>query len=117
MRKQTFATLLVSGLVVVFVSPASPAAGASNHVQKGEMAGYLFFPRERVEETYNAGFSMYVAAWPLLEQYPGSRFQTGLPSTWMRANQEHPSPIERMYSCIEVGYVPIVTRQAAKDSF
>ncbi len=44
-------------------------------VQKGEMAGYLLVPNEKVPETFNAGFSMYVAAWPLVKTYPGSRFQ------------------------------------------
>jgi hypothetical protein len=52
-------------------------------VRKGEMAGYLLVPNEKVLETFNAGFSMYIAAWPLLKQYPGQRFQSGLPGTWM----------------------------------
>ncbi|MEY4799383.1 MAG: hypothetical protein RI978_1684, partial [Verrucomicrobiota bacterium] len=47
------------------------------------MAGYLLVPTERVPETYDAGFSIYAAAWPLLNQYPGHRFQTGLFGTWM----------------------------------
>ena len=45
--------------------------GASNSVQEGEMAGYLLVPNQRVPKPYNAGFSMYVAAWPLLDEYPG----------------------------------------------
>ncbi|MHC4558485.1 MAG: hypothetical protein ACYS80_14405, partial [Planctomycetota bacterium] len=48
-------------------------------------------------------FSMYVAAWPLLEEYPGRRFQTGLFGTWMHAKNDKPKPIERMYSDIEGG--------------
>ena len=48
-----------------------------------EMAGYLIVPHDKVPTTYNAGFSMYVAAWPLLETYPGQDFQSGLFGTWM----------------------------------
>ena len=65
------------------------------------MAGYLIVPNERVSESYDAGFSMYVAAWPLLRECPGNRFQTGLFGTWMFAQQEESKPEERVYSDIE----------------
>lgn len=48
---------------------AVPARAADN-VQVGEMAGYLLVPNDKVPETFNAGFSLYVAAWPLLKEYP-----------------------------------------------
>jgi len=76
------------------------AAGVE--VQKGEMAGYLLVPNERVPRTYNAGFSMYVAAWPLLKTYPGHRFQTGLFGTWMFAQYDGPAPA-KAYSDVEGG--------------
>jgi hypothetical protein len=82
--------------------PGAPAGSASDGVQTGEMAGYLLVPHEKVEETYNAGFSIYAAAWPLLRAYPGHRFQTGLFGTWMFAQYEGPAP-EKMYSDIEGG--------------
>lgn len=66
------------------------------------MAGYLLVPNERVPETYNAGFSMYIAAWPLLKAYPGPRFQSGLPGTWMFAQYDTPPPV-KFYSDIEGG--------------
>lgn len=67
------------------------------------LAGYLIIPTaEKVERTYNAGFSMYVAAWPLLRKYPGHRFQTGLPGTWMFAQYDGAAPKE-MYSDVEGG--------------
>jgi hypothetical protein len=81
---------------------ALPALICSAAIQKGEMAGYLLVPNEKVPETYNAGFSMYVAAWPLLDQYPGQRFQTGLFGTWMFAKKDPPPPI-KLYSDIEGG--------------
>jgi len=71
-------------------------------IQHGEMAGYLIVPNERVSESFNAGFSMYVAAWPLLKTYPGSRFQSGLFGTWMFARYEGRAP-EKLYSDIEGG--------------
>jgi hypothetical protein len=66
------------------------------------MAGYLGVPNERVDEAYNAGFSLYVAAWPLLEQYPGNRFQTGLFGTWMHSQYDGPEPKD-LYCDIEGG--------------
>lgn len=77
---------------------ATPAA----EQQKGEMAGYLLVPNEKVPETFNAGFSMYIAAWPLLKQFPGQRFQSGLRGTWMFA-QPVGKPLEQGYSDIEGG--------------
>ena len=79
-----------------------PAATPVAKQKKGEMAGYLLVPNEKVPETFNAGFSMYIAAWPLLKQYPGQRFQSGLPGTWMFA-QPVDKPLEKGYSDIEGG--------------
>jgi hypothetical protein len=70
--------------------------------QPAEMAGYLLVSIDKVPETYNAGFSMYVAAWPILKTYPGHRFQTGLFGTWMFAQYDGPKP-EKMYSDVEGG--------------
>ncbi len=71
--------------------------------QKEYLAGYLIVPiNGKVDRSYNAGFSMYVAAWPLLRTYPGHQFQTGLPSTWMFA-QYDTQPPKDMYSDIEGG--------------
>mgnify|MGYP005844579107 CR=1 FL=1 len=66
------------------------------------MAGYLLVPNDRVPEAFDAGFSMCVAAWPLLKTYPGPRFQSGLFGTWMFAKQEAPPPF-KLYSDIEGG--------------
>lgn len=71
-------------------------------VQQGEMAGYLIIPNQRVPDSYDAGFSMYVAAWPLLQRYPGQRFQSGLPGTWMFAKPRD-QKVKDLYSDIEGG--------------
>jgi len=103
MFKKSVFTLFTSCLALVFLLPLETLIGASNQIQKGEMAGYLLVPHERVPEMYNAGFSMYVAAWPLLQEYPGRRFQTGLFGTWMHAQYDGPKPLQKMYSDIEGG--------------
>jgi hypothetical protein len=102
MLKERLFTLFTCCLALVFVLPLASLFGAANPVQEGEMAGYLLVPNEKVPETYNAGFSMYVAAWPLLREYPGSRFQTGLFGTWMFAQYDGPDPKD-LYSDIEGG--------------
>jgi len=102
MLKRRFFALFASCLSLVFVLPLAPLSGADNQIQKCEMAGYLLVPNDRVPETYNAGFSLYVAAWPLLEEYPGNRFQTGLFGTWMHAQYDK-KPTEKLYSDIEGG--------------
>lgn len=79
-----------------------PTARSAGSVKAGEMAGYLLVPHSRVDKDYNAGFSMYVAAWPLLNEYPGDRFQTGLLGTWMFAQHDRP-PEGKHYSDIEGG--------------
>ena len=107
MLKKRLFTLFSFCLALIFVLSLAPLVGAANQIQKGEMAGYLGVPHEKVPETYNGGFSLYVAAWPLLKEYPGNRFQTGLFGTWMHAKndftEDNPKPIERMYSDIEGG--------------
>ncbi len=102
MLKKKFFALFTSCLALVFVLPLAPLIGATNQIKKGEMAGYLIVPHDKVPETYNAGFSIYVAAWPLLQEYPGNRFQTGLFGTWMHAQYES-RPTRKLYSDIEGG--------------
>jgi hypothetical protein len=84
------------------VRKASRTAAAVTTPLAGEMAGYLLVPHEKVDKKYNAGFSMYVAAWPLLRNYPGQDFQSGLFGTWMFAQYDGPKP-EKTYSDIEGG--------------
>jgi len=98
MSKQPSLILLALSL---FTS-STLAADAPNKIQPAEMAGYLLVSIDKVPETFNAGFSMYVAAWPLLDTYPGHRFQTGLFGTWMFAQYDGPKP-EKMYSDVEGG--------------
>ena len=96
-----FAPLLALVAIPVLFPSVAIAAEPSGPRQ-AEMAGYLLVNREDVDKKYNAGFSMYVAAWPLLQTYPGQRFQTGLFGTWMFAQNDGPNS-EKNYSDIEGG--------------
>ncbi len=89
-------------LALAFFVCRSSVVLSDDRIQDAEMAGYLLVPHEKVPETYNAGFSMYVAAWPLVKEYPGNRFQTGLFGTWMFAQYGGPKPAG-LYSDIEGG--------------
>ncbi|MFM8892428.1 MAG: hypothetical protein ACKOTB_12540, partial [Planctomycetia bacterium] len=95
--KRSLASFLVLMIAVAVVPPLAAA-----EPKRGEMAGYLLVPNEKVPESFDAGFSMYIAAWPLLKQYPGQRFQSGLPGTWMFAKPVD-KPLEKGYSDIEGG--------------
>ena len=77
--------------------------GVSRAHQNEHLGGYLIIPHAgNAERQYNAGYSMYVAVWPLLSYYPGHQFQTGLPGTWMFAQYDGAAPKD-MYSDVEGG--------------
>jgi len=86
---------LLTACLLAVVASAAP--------QKVEMAGYLIVPTERVNEPYDAGFSIYAAAWPLLSEYPGHRFQTGLFGTWMHPLYPKDAKPKDLYNDIEGG--------------
>ena len=89
-------------VVIIFIAAGPLSAQTADKIKQGEMAGYLIVPNEKVPETYNAGYSIYVTAWPLLDKYPGQRFQTGLFGTWMFAKNEVTPSFEH-YSDVEGG--------------
>jgi hypothetical protein len=83
-----------------FTAPAQVVTPAHRNEHVG---GYMIIPHTgKVDRQYNAGFSMYVAAWPLLSYYPGHRMQTGLPGTWMFAQYDGAAPKD-LYSDVEGG--------------
>jgi len=97
-----FATLFPYCLLLIFALPLTSLAAEGNKLYRGHVGGYTQASVERGRETYNAGFSVYSAAWPLLREYPGHRFQSGLFGTWMFAQNDRPAPI-KLYSNIEGG--------------
>lgn len=83
-----------------------PAAEAPA-IQMGNVGGYTGARTKSGREEFNAGFSFYSAAWPLLREYPGRRYRAGIQSglfgTWMGVHNDRPSPIEKFYTKIEGG--------------
>lgn len=92
--------MTIAGWALALASLSDPNLGQAP--QLTEMAGYLIVPHERVDAKFNAGFSMYVAAWPLLRTYPGQEFQSGLFGTWMFPQFEGQGPKDH-YTDIEGG--------------
>ena len=95
--------------ILIFLGlPLTPLFG---EITRGHVSGFTRAPRERAPETYTAGFSIYAAAWPLLREYPGSSFQSGLFGTWMHPEHATPVPekliaeygMRRLYCDIEGG--------------
>lgn len=90
-----FGTPILLSILTLTQQPDRPS---NEHV-----GGYLIIPHKgRVEAKFNAGYSMYIPAWPLLSTYPGHRFQSGLPGTWMFAQYDGKPPKD-LYSDVEGG--------------
>ena len=102
MRPKTFRKWLIAVPMLSWFAYQAALAAGNPQPQKAEMAGYLLVPHSRVDAQFNAGFSMYVAAWPLLKNYPGQEFQSGLFGTWMFAQHDGPR-LKGQYSDIEGG--------------
>ena len=73
-------------------------------MRENHVGGYTRVGLEEGDETYGAGFSIYSAAWPLLQEYPGHKFQSGLFGNWMYSQSDDPE-LEGVwfYSTIEGG--------------
>jgi hypothetical protein len=91
-------TLMVGLLSLLAASVSRGEVPRGAHV-----FGYMIVPiAGRVPKKYDAGFSIYTAAWPILLRYPGHQFDSGLVGTWMRAQYAGKPPLH-LYSDIEGG--------------
>ena len=98
--------LIACTLILLFVPRVYAQENVNRNageVVKVHIGGYLITQREKVDESYNAGYSMYSAAWPLVEQYSGRAMQSGLFGTWMYPEHDGPLPVDRLYNTIEGG--------------
>jgi hypothetical protein len=77
-------------------------AQAADPPKEKNIGGYLSVGHSQVPSNFNAGFSFYSAAWPLVEKYQGHKFQSGLYGTWMFAQYDGRGP-DKLYSDIEGG--------------
>ena len=97
-KKMNRVSVVIIGLGAILPTLAGRAA-----ILRGVQAnGYMIVPIHRVPKKYDAGFSIYSAAWPLLLRYPGHQFQSGLFGTWMAAQYAGKRP-QHLYSDIEGG--------------
>lgn len=80
---------------------AKPAQDAGR-IREMNIGGYLSVGHSQAPASFNAGYSIYTAAWPLVEKYQGHRFQSGLYGTWMFAQYEGRGS-DKLYSDIEGG--------------
>ena len=68
------------------------------------VTGYTRVGIEAGAGEYGAGYSLYSAVWPFLQEYPGHDFQSGLFGTWMFADSEVPKGEGlKYYSTLEGG--------------
>jgi hypothetical protein len=96
--------LIVSAVIILYgLQVSAQNASEKGTIRNGNVGGYMITQIEKVDESYNAGYSMYMAAWPLLRDYPGRSFQSGLFGTWMHPQHDGPLPLEKLYSNIEGG--------------
>jgi hypothetical protein len=103
MLKVPARTLSAFCLLPVFILPLTVRSAEEATIYRGNVGGYTSVGKEKVDDAYDAGYSMYSAAWPLLPEYPGHQFQSGLFGTWLGVQNDRPSPIERFYTKIEGG--------------
>ena len=97
------AAVLFIASVIFSCSQETKSKSKESTIRKVNVGGYFIVKRENVDESYNAGFSLYTEAWPLLRKYTGNEFQSGLFGTWMHPEEDKPLPIEKLYTDIEGG--------------
>jgi hypothetical protein len=76
-----FAERIKVSLIIIFLLIIYAGAYSQDttgpFLRKGNMGGYMITRLTRSDTTFNAGYSMYAAAWPLVKAYPGRSFQSG----------------------------------------
>ena len=100
--QKSLCSILLWIMVGSFVS-AQKETSIQDSLRKGYVGGYMISKVAKGDTSFNAGYSMYAAAWPLLKQYPGRSFQSGLFGTWMHPEYDKPLPVPKLYTDIEGG--------------
>ncbi len=69
-----------------------------------ERSGFTWIATEDVtDQNYGSGYTLYSAAWPIFENYPGPRdFQMGLAGCWLTTQRTGNEP-DQFYTTIEGG--------------
>lgn len=76
---------------------------AQAQISSASQSGFTWISTQNVADTtFGSGYTMYCAAWPIFQNYPGPRdFQTGLSSSWMTTQKADHEP--SFYTTIEGG--------------
>ncbi len=90
-------------LFILLANPVTAQENAGKSTKQGYVGGYMITKVEKVDTTFNAGYSMYAAAFPLVKEYPGRSFQSGLFGTWMFPQNNSPLTKKDFYTDVEGG--------------
>ena len=96
-------SLIMNVFFMLMATLAAAQDSLNKSMRKGNIGGYMITRLEKVDQSFDAGYSMYAAAWPLVKDYPGRSFQSGLFGTWMHPEHNGPLPVEKLYTDIEGG--------------
>ncbi len=103
MKRQMKKSLIAYLICILLVPVALAQIIQDESIKESHVFGYLITRSEKVDESYGGGYSMYVPAYPLVKDYPGRAFQSGLFGTWMFPVKPKVLPIEKMYIDLEGG--------------
>ena len=95
--------VIIFCLLPVQFAPAQEKAAGVVTIRDAHIGGYMVANVVSVNTAYNAGYSMYAAAYPLVREYPGKSFQSGLFGTWMFPQNNGPLPVTDFYTDVEGG--------------
>lgn len=95
--------VIIQCIILISDNSAQDKASGIETMRKGNVGGYMISKVAKGDTTFNAGYSMYAAAWPLLKVYSGRKFQSGLFGTWMHPEYDNPLPVPKLYTDIEGG--------------
>lgn len=91
-------TAAFTTLLLLFFSQLSQA-----QIERAARSGFTWIDAERVDTTFGSGYSVYSAAWPIFDKYPGPHnFQMGLGSAWLSTQRTGEEP-QQFYTTIEGG--------------
>ena len=62
--------IIIALLLTTMVS-AQDKASTNKAIREANVGGYMITRVDKVDTTFNAGYSMYAAAFPLVKEYPG----------------------------------------------
>ncbi len=98
MNRRPSTTILFLGLAFTF------SFQVNAQVVNASRTGFTWINTEDVtDQSFGSGYTMYSAAWPIFQQYPGpGDFQMGLGSSWLTTQRTGTEPAQ-FYTTIEGG--------------